>query len=389
VDIVKNTNFDFLGKKWPFITLSLVLTAAGLASLVVKGGPAYGIDFRGGTEIDVRLAIPPAAAVLQRIRSALSSRISGEVSVIGVQGENEVMIGTELSDERMLEMVRKHIVEALQATFGQSAAKPDFNTISRQALMERLRDPLVNAGIGLSEPELQSLVRSILEYRDTPPRSGLVRSLDELASVPGVTPAIAKVIKSELSLGQFAVRSVSVVGPKIGGELRQKAVYTVLAALGGMLVYIAWRFEWIYGVAAVIAVFHDTIITLGLFSLINEEISLTVVAALLTLVGYSMNDTIVVFDRIRENLKIRRRDNFESLINTSINQTLGRTILTSGLTLVTAVALLLFGGRVLHGFSLALVIGIIVGTYSSVFIASPILIWGHSFADRHKKTGRA
>jgi preprotein translocase subunit SecF len=151
-----------------------------------------------------------------------------------------------------------------------------------------------------------------------------------------------------------------------------------------MLVYIAFRFEWIYGAAAVIAVFHDTIITLGLFSLFNKEISLTVVAALLTLVGYSMNDTIVTFDRIRENLKILRREAMEPLVNRSVNQTLSRTVLTSGLTLLTALALFLFGGQVLSGFSFALVCGIIVGTYSSVFVASPILIFWHNFLEGRK-----
>src|SRR5258707_7099630 len=145
-----------------------------------------------------------------------------------------------------------------------------------------------------------------------------------------------------------------------------------------MLVYIAFRFEWIYGIAAVIAVFHDTIITLGLFSLFNKEISLTVVAALLTLVGYSMNDTIVTFDRIRENLKIMRREALEPLVNKSVNQTLSRTVLTSGLTLLTALSLFIFGGQVLNGFSFALVIGILVGTYSSIYIASPILLFSQN-----------
>src|SRR6185436_15806838 len=153
-----------------------------------------------------------------------------------------------------------------------------------------------------------------------------------------------------------------------------------------MLLYIAWRFKGaIYGTAAVIAVFHDVIITLGFFSFFNKEISLTVIAALLTLVGYSMNDTIVIFDRVRENLKILRREPLESLINRSVNQTLSRTILTSGLTFLTAVSLWLFGGPVLHGFSFALVIGIIIGTYSSVFIASPIVLFWHNYAESRKK----
>src|SRR5262249_16723735 len=143
--------------------------------------------------------------------------------------------------------------------------------------------------------------------------------------------------------------------------------------------------EWIYGLGAVIAVFHDTLITIGLFSIFDKEISLTVIVALLTLVGYSMNDTIVIFDRIRENLKFSRRESLESLMNRSVNQTLGRTIMTSGLTFLTVIALFIWGGPVLHGFSFALVCGIIVGTYSSVFIASPIVLFWHNFVEQRKK----
>ena len=175
------------------------------------------------------------------------------------------------------------------------------------------------------------------------------------------------------------------VGPKVGAALRQKAILATLYALAGMLVYIAFRFEWIYGVGAVIAVFHDTIITIGLFSIFNEQISMTVIAALLTLVGYSMNDTIVIFDRIRENLKLSRREPLERVMNIAVNQTLSRTVMTSGLTFLTAVALFLFGGPVLHGFSFALVCGILVGTYSSVFIASPIVLFWHDYADRRRR----
>src|SRR5947209_16526182 len=153
-----------------------------------------------------------------------------------------------------------------------------------------------------------------------------------------------------------------------------------------MFVYIAFRFEWIYGLGAVIAVFHDTLITIGLFSIFREEVSMTVIAALLTLVGYSMNDTIVIFDRIRENVKLLRREPLESLMNKSVNQTLGRTIMTSGLTFLTVIALFAFGGPVLHGFSFALVCGIIVGTYSSVFIASPIVLFWHNYVDKRRKT---
>jgi len=192
-------------------------------------------------------------------------------------------------------------------------------------------------------------------------------------------------LKQETYLAPYHVLQTQMVGPKVGAELRNKAVYATLYALAGMLVYIAFRFEWIYGLGAVIAVFHDTLITIGLFSIFHEEISMTVIAALLTLVGYSMNDTIVIFDRIRENIKLLRREPLESLMNKSINQTLGRTVMTSGLTFLTALALFLFGGPVLHGFSFALVCGIIVGTYSSVFIACPIVLFWHNYADKRRK----
>ena len=170
------------------------------------------------------------------------------------------------------------------------------------------------------------------------------------------------------------MRGGSIVGPQVGKQLQTQAKLAILYSLLGMLVYLWFRFELIYGVAAVVACFHDTLITVGAFSLLNQEISLTVIAAILTLVGYSMNDTIVVFDRIRENVKLLRRESLSDIVNRSINQTLSRTVLTSGLTFLTVLSLYLFGGEVLHGFSLALVIGILIGTYSSIFIASPMLV---------------
>jgi preprotein translocase subunit SecF len=172
----------------------------------------------------------------------------------------------------------------------------------------------------------------------------------------------------------FGVRNVEIVGPQVGQQLRRQALLATLYSLMGMLVYLWFRFELIYGVAAVVACFHDTLITVGAFSLTHKEITLTVIAAILTLVGYSMNDTIVVFDRIRENLRLLRREKLADVVNRSINQTLSRTILTSGLTFLTVLSLYLFGGEVLHGFSFALVIGILIGTYSSIAIAAPMLV---------------
>jgi len=184
----------------------------------------------------------------------------------------------------------------------------------------------------------------------------------------------------------FTVRNVSVVGPTVGHQLEGQALRATLYSLAGMLVYLWFRFQLIYGVAAVVAVFHDTLITIGAFALTGQEISLTVIAAILTLVGYSMNDTIVVFDRIRENLRLSRRESLPDVVNRSINQTLSRTVLTSGLTFLTVLSLYIFGGQVLRGFSFALVVGIIIGTYSSIAVAAPMLVAWQEWRAQQGKT---
>jgi preprotein translocase subunit SecF len=382
MEIFKNTNFDFLGKKWPFIIASLILTAAGLVSLVVKGGPRYGIDFRGGVLMYVRFNTEPPE---DKIRAALGAKIPGEISIQRISGSNEVIVSTELSqDEKAQSENRQKMQDILATTFAAGMAgsgKLDFHNTGADGLVAKLQ----SASTGLNNQQLIDVSKAIMDYRNKPPRSGLIGSFDELSGVAGVTPQLISILKDQCFLAPFAIRNTEVVGPKVGKELQQKALNATLLALAGMLIYIALRFEWIYGVAAVIAVFHDTIITIGLFSIFNKEISLTVIAALLTLVGYSMNDTIVVFDRIRENLRVSRKENFETLVNSSINQTLSRTILTSGLTFLTAAALWIFGGEVLNGFSFALVCGILVGTYSSIFVASPILIFWRNWDEERKK----
>lgn len=387
MELFKETNFDFLGKKWPFIIVSLLMIVLGLGSMVWKGGIKWGIDFTGGALMYVRFSGPPPVA---QIRSAIGKAVSGDLTVQALtDGNNEVLIGTELKEERELDVTRRKMIETLGATFAKpEGGKLEFNNASQEALLTRLRDPLQRAGAQLDEEKLQELVRGVVDFRNSPPRSGLITSFDQLSAVPGVTPQIVKVFKEECYLAPFAVRQVEVVGPKVAADLRGQAVSATLLALAGMLVYIAFRFEWIYGVAAVVAVFHDVLITLGFFSLTGKEISLTVIAALLTLVGYSMNDTIVIFDRIRENLKLLRRESLYSVINKSVNQTLNRTALTSGLTFLTVLALWLFGGPVLNAFSFALVVGILVGTYSSVFIASPIVLAWQNYAQSRKR-GRA
>ncbi|HYM09989.1 MAG TPA: protein translocase subunit SecF [Bryobacterales bacterium] len=383
MQLLVDTKFDFLGKKLYFIGLSVLLSLAGILSLIVKHGPRYGIDFRGGALVLVKFQEAPP---LDRLRKALDEAgLKGSTLQPYDKPEaHEVLIGLEIADEKALNSRRAAIIQALQSAFGAEPNKLDFNTAGVQSLAERLRNSPYVARSSMTSEQVDKLAQTLLDYRNTPPRSGLVKNFDELRSLPGVNPDIISALKSETYLGQFTVPGVQVVGPKVGKDLQWQAIKATLLALAGMLVYIWFRFEWIYGAAAVIAVFHDTIITIGLFSLFNKEISLTVIAALLTLVGYSMNDTIVIFDRIRENLKLMRKTALEPLINVSVNQTLSRTVLTSGLTFLTVLSLYLFGGEVLNGFSFALVVGIIIGTYSSVFVASPILIWYQGVVDRRK-----
>lgn len=382
--IFENTNYDFLGKKALFIGVTLVLTAWGIVDLVRKGGPTYGLDFRGGALIDVRFAHKPP---VDEIRNVLKGAISGEVAVQEITtpgSQNDIQVGVEAAGAAELEATRGKIVRTFSEHFAKINGKLDFHNAGVDALTARLQEPLARAGVSLNETELKDKVRAVLQYRDTPPRSGLIGGFDELSSVPGISPQFIATMKQELGLGSFAIRNVQVVSPKVTGELRNQAILATLYALGAMLIYLWFRFEWTYGLGAVIAVFHDTVMTVGLFSIFNKPIDLNVVAALLTLVGYSMNDTIVVFDRIRENLKLIRREDFAKIVNLSINQTLSRTVLTSGLTFLTCLALLMFGGPVLNGFAFALVVGIIVGTYSSIFIASPIVVWLQGFLESRR-----
>jgi preprotein translocase subunit SecF len=382
---------DWMGKKWYFISLTLFLLVVGWVSIAVKGGLTYGIDFRGGTLVYVKFAKTPD---LDAIRSELRRQNLGEATIqrFGAAVDNEVIVGLDLgktATSDALDAGKRAIVAALSGLYGKGPeGKLDFNNASPQTVAEHLvvADPLHMASKGSEEATrtYQELAAALVNYRNSPPHSGLISDLQELKTVPGVTPAVSEVLAKDFYLSTFAVRNTEIVGPKVGADLRRQAIYVTLAGLGAMLVYIWFRFELIYGVAAVIATFHDVLITLGILSLLSKEISLTVIAALLTLVGYSMNDTIVVFDRIRENVRLNKREKYLDLVNRSINQTLSRTILTSGLTFLAVLSLYLFGGEVIHGFALTLVIGVIIGTYSSIAVASPILVF---FYQRTGRTG--
>jgi len=377
MNFFKQVDLDWMGKAKYFFGLSFLLLAAGMASIVTHGGLFYGIDFKGGTVVDVRFAGPPP---IDTLRAGLAQQGIGNSTIVPVSditaaNGNEVLINLEEKGQgaEALDAGKTAILNALHATLGAGeAGKQDFNAAGADIIAETLtrKDPL---GLGTAAGDrYNQLARQLTQFRDRD-RRGIVTDLGEL-SASGANANVIAALRDSFYTSTFAIINVEIVGPKVGSELRRQAVVVTLYALGGMLVYIAFRFEWVYGAAAVLAVFHDVLITLGLFSIFHFEISLTVIAALLTLVGYSMNDTIVIFDRIRENARLMRREPFKAIVNRSINQTLSRTILTSGLTFLTVLVLFVMGGQVLRAFSFALVVGILVGTYSSFGIAAPLVV---------------
>jgi preprotein translocase subunit SecF len=372
VEFFKNTNIDFLGKKWYFLVFSLIFSVAGLFSIAFWHGVPLGVDFRGGTLVYVKYAhTPDTSAIHNEIERA--GLKNARVQSYGPAPNNEVLIALDIQEtnEQALDKGKIQIIQALESNA--VAGKQDLNNSSSLAIANYLleKDPLHLAAGTDGSQRYTAIAQSIVDFRDKT-KGGVLGSIDELKSA--ADPAVVASLQDNYFVSDFGIRNVEIVGPQVGKQLRGQAIRATLYSLAGMLVYLALRFEWIYGVAAVLTVFHDTLITVGAFSLLNWEISLTVIAAILTLIGYSNNDTIVVFDRIRENIKLLRRDRLADIVNKSINQTLSRTILTAGLTFLTVLALFLFGGEVLRGFSLALVIGILIGTYSSIAIAAPILV---------------
>ena len=290
MELVKHDlKIDFLGKRSITMAFSSMLIIAGIASIVFHGGLRYGIDFAGGTLVQLKFEVPP---IINDIRQGLKSLELGDSTIQEFGSDKDILIRVERSQEKL------------------------------QAVGENIRK-----GVG-------------------------------------------EVMRTK----NISLERVEMVGPKVGKDLREKAMLAILYATFGIVLYISWRFEFKYAVAAILALIHDVLITLGVFSVLDKEFTLVVVAAVLTIIGYSLNDTIVVFDRIRENLRREKKETLESVINISVNQTLSRTLLTSGTTLMMVLALLFLGGEIIHDFALALTIGIFAGTYSSIFIASVFLV---------------
>jgi preprotein translocase subunit SecF len=387
VELFRGINVDWLGKKWYFLAFSLVFSVSGLLSILFWHHINLGVDFRGGTLVYVQFEQP---ADIDKIRQATDRAgiHDARIQTYGTSNHQVIIsLAQKQTQETALDAGRQAIVDALNANYTGSGpgnqGKLDLDNATGAALTQFLEqnDPEHLASTGGSSRYAEQ-AKAILDHRDRD-LGGLFSSIDQLDGV--ADPAVVAQLKQGAYLSGFSIFRVEIIGPQVGAALRKQALLATLYSLAGMLIYLWFRFELIYGVAAVVAVFHDTLITVGAFSLSNQEITLTVIAAILTLIGYSMNDTIVVFDRIRENLRMSRRENLTSVVNRSINQTLSRTVLTSGLTFLTVLSLYLFGGEVLRGFSFALVIGILIGTYSSIAVAAPMLV---AYQDWRAKRGK-
>jgi len=381
VEFFRNPNIDFLGKKWYFLSFSLVFSVAGILSMLFWHGIPLGVDFRGGTLVEVKFSHPVND---NAVRQAMDRAGLHEARIerFGPAANNEVLVDLDIREtsEQALDRGKTKIIGALETNT--PPGKQDLNNASSLAIKNYLmdKDPM-HLGSD-ADQKYGAQAQDIVNYRDKE-QGGVLSSIDELKG--HADPSVVASLSDGFFVSDFGVRNVEIVGPQVGAQLRKQAILATVYSLAGMLVYLGFRFEWIYGVAAVVTVFHDTLITVGAFSLTKTDISLTVIAAILTLIGYSNNDTIVVFDRIRENIKLMRREKLADIVNRSINQTLSRTILTAGLTFLTVLALFLFGGEVLRGFSMALVIGILIGTYSSIAIAAPILV---AYQDWRIKKGK-
>lgn len=303
MQIVKHDiNINFVGRRKLALIFSLLLVVAGLVSLIARGGPEYGIDFAGGTLIQVKFSEATRAA---DIKSALKGMHLKGLLVQKFEGDS-------------------------------------------QEFMLRLQD---------TSSELEGMAQQVGAH-----------------------------LEQAYGKGTVDIRRVEMVGPQVGKDLRKKGLMAILFAMIGVLIYITIRFEFKFAVGAVIALAHDVLITLGAFSLFGKEIDLPIIAAFLAIIGYSLNDTIIVYDRIRENIGRHPKQSFDQTVNDSINETLSRTILTSGTTLLVVLALFLFGGGVIHNFAFAMLVGILIGTYSSILVASPVLLVWDDMKKRRNAT---
>lgn len=389
MEFLTHTKIDFMKYRGFFVVFSILLLITAFSELFFFTGLNLGIDFAGGTQLTLKMR---DEADPDTIRRALENEGVREPQIqrYGPVEEREVLIKVPVV-QGSEEGSAATIIEALEKGLGnESGGRLDLNQRGVDSLTNLLMtedpDDVVDIEEDKGRGHYGEMATAVLEVRKS---QKIFQSWDNLQGIDGVSEAALAMLRERAFLGPFNVQQNDNVGPQIGGELRTKGLLAVLMSFVGMLLYIWYRFELRFGVGALVALIHDFMITLGLYALLNYEFNLPTIAAFLTLVGYSVNDTVVIFDRVRENMRRNRRMEFVEIINLSLNQTLTRTILTSGTTLTVVACLFFFGGEGLRGFAFVLLVGVMIGTYSSIFVASPFaLLWEKYFTQQNSKTRR-
>ena len=376
IRIFKNPKIPFMNLKFYFIGISLALIILGFIAYFIRGGFNIGIDFAGGTQLTLKFQEKPKLSDLRKILE------NNGFKDATIQEYDEPELNEFLVRVQNIPGKEGETITVLQKILAENLSKGegfDLNLAGKTTFELFLKENFSGKG-----EEISILAQSFSDYKK---EKGIIKSMEDLKNLSGMKPEFYSYIKEKAFLGPFTILNAESVGPKIGKDLQKKATLAVFFSLLGMLIYIWFRFRhFSYGAGAVIALFHDVLIALSFLVFFNMSIDLTVIAALLTLVGYSINDTVIVFDRIRENIRLRKGTTLEEIMNNSINETLSRTIITSGTTFIVVACLFFLGGSVIHNFSFVLFVGIIVGTYSSIAIASPIA-WAftkHKFERKRK-----
>jgi preprotein translocase subunit SecF len=385
MQLFKTPHIQFLKYKYVALAITAVIVLAGLLNITVFKGLKLGVDFGEGTLLRIMLKSPADEGQIRDLLQTVGLGKS-QVQKIGNTGR-EFQIralesaGTKATAADQLEAheaLANKIIAALRGDDGKAEKARgliDLNTVDERTLTGLLEGAFPGSG--------PDAALKILSYRN---QTGIVADFQDIAGI-GLKPEIQSFLKEKTYLGKMTVLSRETVGPQVGADLRRKAVQATIWSLLGMLVYIAIRFKLEYGVAAVFTLFQDVLITMTVYSFTSREINLPIIAGILTIVGFSIHDTIVIFDRVRENQKLMRGKPLEEVMNVSINQCLGRTIITSGTVFLTVAALFLFGGEVINDFAFLMLIGTIEGVYSTVYLSCPVVLFWQRWI-QPKKAGR-
>jgi preprotein translocase subunit SecF len=380
----QNANYDFLKYRKHWAVVSTILSLLGLSVVFLHSRLNVGIDFAGGTQVVAQFKQAPHA---DQLRKSLAGAGLGDATIqgYGTATPDQFMIRTRLHGNQE-EGQETEIIQALDRLYNPGAHPSfDLNKGGAEGLSKLLFDAdplqLKPADQTAALEAYKEVAKNVLDVRK---QNGLIRDWSEVQKVKGMEPEVLQALQQKTYLGNFSVLSREVVGPTVGAELRQRGILAVALSMLAMLVYIWIRFELRFGIGAVIALIHDVLVTLGLYALFGFEFNLTTIAAFLTLVGYSVNDSVVVFDRVRETMRKSRKLPFEKLLNDSVNQTLSRTILTASSVFLASLALFILGGEVLRGFSFVMTVGVVVGTYSSVFVAASFALLWENMVERRR-----